>query len=83
MRFHHFFTRLAANTYTSLFELNNMPFLHNRFIYIDNKYYRGELVGGPVTKMNFQALGKSSNKNKGCLSVLLLLIISVISIALL
>lgn len=42
MRFHHFFTRLAANTYASLFELNNMPFLHNRFIYIDNKYYRGE-----------------------------------------
>ena len=35
----HFFTRLKANTYASLFELNNMPFLHNRFIYIDNKYY--------------------------------------------
>ena len=31
-----------ANTCASLFELNNMPFLHNRFIYIDNKYYIGE-----------------------------------------
>lgn len=55
----------------------------NEFKETINRYYRGELVGGPVTKMNFQALGKSSNQNKGCLSVLLLLIISVISIALL
>ena len=48
-----------------------------------NKYYRGELVGGPITKMNFQGMGKSQSKNKGCLGFVLLLIISGLSIVLL
>lgn len=34
--------RMSANAVASLFELNNMPILHNRLIYIDNKYYIGE-----------------------------------------
>ena len=42
-----------------------------------NRYYSGELVGGPVEKMNF---GIGSNKKGGCLGTLLLLLLSSISI---
>lgn len=42
-----------------------------------NKYYSGELVGGPVERMNF---GIGSNKKGGCLGTLLLLLLSSISI---
>ena len=41
-----------------------------------NRYYSGELVGGPIEKMN---LGIGSNKKGGCLGVLLLLFLSSIS----
>ena len=38
-----------------------------------NRYYSVELVGGPVERMDF---GIGSNKKNGCLSVILLLILS-------
>ena len=40
-----------------------------------NKYYKGELVGGPIEKMDFQSLGKSKAKNNGCLGIMFLLIL--------
>lgn len=40
------------------------------------KYYRGELVGGSITKMDISALQSTSKQNgKGCLSVLLFIVI--------
>lgn len=47
-----------------------------------NKYYKGELVGGPIEKMDFQSLGKSKAKNNGCLGIMFLLILCASLVAL-
>lgn len=48
------------------------------------KYYRGELVGGKVEKMDFSALKQTSNtKGRGCVLSLLLILVTGVSLAIL
>lgn len=53
----------------------------NEFKETINKYYRGELKGGPITKMDPSAmasqLGINQKKNRGCLGMFLIALVPI------